>query len=1057
MNHSIITIEPQSIALRAYGVNSEKTHSKKYPHKNLDVSSEWTVVFDCETTNDETQNLRVGAYQVYHHFTLWQQGLILDHENLSEDDLKVIETYASEHVLNVKQTSEFIEEILFAIGYDLRAAIVGFNLPFDIARLAIRQNSARGKTFRGGFTFQLSSNRYRPNIQIKHLDSRASLIQFTAPPKQQNGRGMRRRGINTSAMRGFFIDVKTLAAAITAQSHSLESLSNLLQTKNRKHSTEAHGEALTYDYLKYAVLDVQCTWECYVELKSRYENLHLHQTPIHKIFSEAGLGKAYFKEMGIKSWTESQPDFPNELIGILMSSYYGGRSEIHHRREIVQVLYCDFLSMYPTVCTLMGLWRYVTAQGIDWTESTDEIQALLNNIHYDDLKNREAWTKLAVLVQVQPNDDIFPVRAKYNGSSSYTIALNRLTSLETPLWFTFADCIASKILTGGTPKIIKALKFTPRATQNDLKPIKIAGNSEYRVDPYHDDFFRRLIELRTKAKQQFNIAKAIGNCDRAAQLHTEQLALKITANSTSYGIFVELNVNEHDRLQETECFGGNGESFPTLVHNIESRGNYFHPLIATLITGAARLKLVLAEKLANDAGIDWAFCDTDSMALSRPNGMSETQFIKQAKWVQDWFTSLNPYEEKGPIFKIEDVNFKLENGKSTSELEALYSLTVSSKRYALFNFDVSNRPIIRKASAHGLGHLRPPYAEKDAPKSILTPCISFNDIGVERWQYDLWYQIILAVLNGTPDQVDLTYHPALSLPAVSRYAATSPHLLRWFKAYNEGKAYSEQVKPFNFLLMFQALKINQASLLDELEENTKLKYLPKAIAPFCKDSTIASNKCFDRNTGKSISKEQLKTYAQCLAQYHIHPEDKFHYADYLDRGIVQRRHIQAVAIEHIGKEANRWEEQLYLGENPEAQIEYGVSPEQKERVRGSTLTLCRPFGPAKLAKQAGLSVSDVSEILQGKRNPRVDIWLKLMRAAQALETQQYQADQKNNVLLEMIRVRCNQQSTRKIAQESGVDPANLSHVLNGKRNLTALMRAKLEKLLVNSNPSINRL
>ena len=121
-------------------------------------------------------------------------------------------------------------------------------------------------------------------------------------------------------------------------------------------------------------------------MKSRYEKLHLLQTPIHKIFSEAGLGKAYFKEMGIKSWMELQPDFPDELIGILMSSYYGGRSEIHHRREIVQVLYCDFLSMYPTVCTLMGLWRYVTAQGIDWSESTDEIQTLLGNIHYDDLK-----------------------------------------------------------------------------------------------------------------------------------------------------------------------------------------------------------------------------------------------------------------------------------------------------------------------------------------------------------------------------------------------------------------------------------------------------------------------------------------------------------------------------------------------------------------------------------------------------------------------------------------------------------------------------------------------
>ena len=50
-------------------------------------------------------------------------------------------------------------------------------------------------------------------------------------------------------------------------------------------------------------------------------------------------------------------------MGIIMSTYYGGRSEVRFRRvRIAQVLYCDFLSMYPTVCTLMGLWRFVIAE-----------------------------------------------------------------------------------------------------------------------------------------------------------------------------------------------------------------------------------------------------------------------------------------------------------------------------------------------------------------------------------------------------------------------------------------------------------------------------------------------------------------------------------------------------------------------------------------------------------------------------------------------------------------------------------------------------------------------
>ena len=79
-----------------------------------------------------------------------------------------------------------------------------------------------------------------------------------------------------------------------------------------------------------------------------------------------------------------------------------------------------------------------------------------------------------------------------------------------------------------------------------------------------------------------------------------------------------------------------------------------------------------------------------------------------------------------------------------------------------------------------------------------------EDIGVERWQYDLWYQIVLATLEGYPDRVDLDYHPGLGNPAASRYGATTPQLLKWFKKYNKNRAYNDQVRPFNFLLAFQA-------------------------------------------------------------------------------------------------------------------------------------------------------------------------------------------------------------------------------------------------------------
>jgi hypothetical protein len=54
----------------------------------------------------------------------------------------------------------------------------------------------------------------------------------------------------------------------------------------------------------------------------------------------------------------------------------------------------------------------------------------------------------------------------------------------------------------------------------------------------------------------------------------------------------------------------------------ENPGDFFHPLLGTLITGAARLMLAITERLLIDEGLDWVFCDTDSMAFAVPTGNS---------------------------------------------------------------------------------------------------------------------------------------------------------------------------------------------------------------------------------------------------------------------------------------------------------------------------------------------------------------------------------------------------------------------------------------------------
>ena len=149
--------------------------------------------------------------------------------------------------------------------------------------------------------------------------------------------------------------------------------------------------------------------------------------------------------------------------------------------------------------------------------------------------------------------------------------------------------------------------------------------------------------------------------------------------------------------------------------------------------------------------------------------------------------------------KLEDANFGIDDERRTEEIEPLYCLAISAKRYALFNIAADGQIIIRKASAHGLGHLLAPYSDSEASPSIPAPAVGLDEIGVERWQYDYWHQIIRAALDGHPDQVDLDYHPKLDSPAASRYGATTPNLLGWFKKHNVDRSYDDQVKPSNFL------------------------------------------------------------------------------------------------------------------------------------------------------------------------------------------------------------------------------------------------------------------
>jgi len=880
---------PSEIFARAY---TEKPGSRplaaKPRGKGEDKPSPWTLIFDCETTVDAAQSLRVGVYQVRKAGVLHEEGLFYDTETLTSRDIALIQSYAAERGLKVLSADQFRKDVFLKIAYLRSGLLVGFNLPFDISRIAINHGAAR-RSMRGGFTFHLTRYKSDPQIRVKHLSARAALIDFAKPGKQDTPRGMRKRGMKVHHNRGYFVDVKTLAAALTSRSFSLDSLCQFLKTPVQKLKTDEHGGPITPDYLDYARTDVQATWECFEELSKRY-GAHRLETGVHRILSEASIGKAYLKQMQITPFLGNLPDFPREVFGQIMCAYYGGRAEVRVRREPTQVLYCDFKSMYPTVSALMGLWDFVIGEEIAIEDDKADVQDFLNTVSLEDMQSPAIWKRLRTLVQIRTDRDLLPVRAKYDGKTN-TIGLNHITNAE-PLWYTLADCVASKLLTGKTPVIDKAMTFAPVGVQSNLQKIDLFGNPAYRVDPATEDVFTRLIDLRDEAK---------------AKGDPVQQAIKIVANSTSYGIFIEVNRDDAPKPEPLDVYGPSGERQSVTTLAVEEPGRYFHPLLGTLITGAARLMLALSERVASDQGLGWVFCDTDSLAMAKPDGMERKTFLQRGRAVIDWFEALNPYRKPGSILDVEDANFK----PGTKHHEPLYCLAISAKRYALFNLDFDGKPILRKTSAHGLGHLMPPYGVEDLPEGLGIPDAGASATGVSLWQHHYWLKVIDAAHGDSPNIVKLDYHPAFELPCISRYGATSPTLLKWMDTWNGDKPYAEQVKPFGFLTAFISrlgafAEADAPVDVDPTQRGRPRKAIrPKPIAPFERKATKAVGIAFDRITGASVNVNDLKTYAEALAQFHMSTEDKFENGDFMDTGITKRRYVFVQAVSLIGKEANK--------------------------------------------------------------------------------------------------------------------------------------------------------
>src|SRR6185436_7756868 len=156
--------------------------------------------------------------------------------------------------------------------------------------------------------------------------------------------------------------------------------------------------------------------------------------------------------------------FPPRFLGYAQSAFFGGRTSAHIRNVAVPVVYTDFLSMYPTVNSLLNVWAFVVAGRIDVVEHCqDEVTELLQRVTLDDVFRREMWSQFTAFVRVIPNGDILPARCQFGAGHDWQVGVNYLyAASDDPndaLWFALPDVVASVLKTGRVPHIVDAFRL----------------------------------------------------------------------------------------------------------------------------------------------------------------------------------------------------------------------------------------------------------------------------------------------------------------------------------------------------------------------------------------------------------------------------------------------------------------------------------------------------------------------------------------------------------------------------------------------------------------------
>ena len=99
------------IAIRAYSERPNRKPLGSRPTSTDFEASEWTLVFDCETTVDASQQLRFGFFQIWQGDRRHREGVFFVASALSGPEQTLLRRYCRSRQLELIPVAEFRADI----------------------------------------------------------------------------------------------------------------------------------------------------------------------------------------------------------------------------------------------------------------------------------------------------------------------------------------------------------------------------------------------------------------------------------------------------------------------------------------------------------------------------------------------------------------------------------------------------------------------------------------------------------------------------------------------------------------------------------------------------------------------------------------------------------------------------------------------------------------------------------------------------------------------------------------------------------------------------------